>query len=291
MLLTHDNSQCNNKSVLIEKLEKIGTPLGQHWNVYTGSIKIGKSSPFVINDSKLQQLITKCVKRGEIVENVLLRSQQKWRTEPANLITILSSSIRQYPWSSTNEEIKAERIFQVTYPAVCKHINPFKEKLKAKYKSDRGKFWWELKSTSFFLTLHQPKIVYPSIPGVGQPMQAAFDNVGIPTQDYLHSIIPADLHLLAFLNSTLFNWYAKVKFNKSNKKMSLNLCKQNIVTVPIAKATIQQKVNLSLFAHKIITDPDSPDVPDLEEEINQLVYKLYDLTPAEIKLIEKETAK
>lgn len=37
----------------------------------------------------------------------------------------------------------------------------------------------------------------------------------------------------------------------------------------------------------MLDDPDSPMVPDLEEEINMLVYDLYDLTSTEIALIEK----
>lgn len=32
--------------------------------------------------------------------------------------------------------------------------------------------------------------------------------------------------------------------------------------------------------------PDSPNVPRLEAEINNLVYKLYDLTPEEVKIVE-----
>ncbi|RJR20052.1 MAG: hypothetical protein C4581_04090 [Nitrospiraceae bacterium] len=38
--------------------------------------------------------------------------------------------------------------------------------------------------------------------------------------------------------------------------------------------------------NKILADPDSPDVPHLEKEIDQLVYKLYDLTPEEIAIVE-----
>ena len=48
MLITRDDK------VLVETLENNGTPLGANWNIYTGSIVIGKPSPFVIDDSKLQ---------------------------------------------------------------------------------------------------------------------------------------------------------------------------------------------------------------------------------------------
>ncbi len=41
----------------------------------------------------------------------------------------------------------------------------------------------------------------------------------------------------------------------------------------------------------MIKVPNSPKVLDLEKELNQLIYELYELTPAEIKLIEEETRK
>jgi hypothetical protein len=36
---------------------------------------------------------------------------------------------------------------------------------------------------------------------------------------------------------------------------------------------------------RILADPDGPDVPGLEAEIDHLVYELYNLTPDEITII------
>ena len=59
--------------------------------------------------------------------------------------------------------------------------------------------------------------------------------------------------------------------------------------VPIAAMTITQKIDLSLRVHQILSEPGNPKVRDIEREIDQLVYKLYELTTAEIALIEEET--
>ena len=274
--------------VLTEKLENNNRKqLSTNWNIYTGSIVIGKPSPFVIDDSKRQQLIATNSSCREVIGRVLLRSQQKWETEPAHLIKILSSSKKEWPWSGANDEAEAERFFKETYPAIRKHLISYGDKLKKKV--DRGKYWWELKSTNFYPMLHQPKIVYSSVPGVNRFMRAGYDKEGIPTEEYLHSILPADLHLLAILNSSLFNWYAQAKFNKSEKKLDLNLCKKNMEQVPIASMTIEQKVNLSLLVHRILNNPNSPEVADIERKIDQLVYKLYQLTDTEIASIKKGT--
>ncbi len=272
---------------VLDKLHEIGAPLSRDWNIYTGCIVTGKPSPFVIDNSKLQQLIPTNSSCRQIIGRVLLRSQEKWKTEPAHLIKILSSSKKEWPWSGANDEAEAKGIFAETYPAINEHLISYRDKLKKKV--DRGKYWWELKTKNFSSVLHQPKIVYSSVPGAGRFMQAGYDKQGIPTEEYLHSILPADLHLLAILNSSLFNWYAQAKFNKSEKKLDLNLCKRNMEQVPIVTMTIEQKVNLSLLVHRILNNPNSSEVYDIGREVDQLIYKLYELTSAEIALIEEET--
>jgi hypothetical protein len=53
--------------------------------------------------------------------------------------------------------------------------------------------------------------------------------------------------------------------------------------VPSFSVTDEQKASI---IKPILADPDSPSVPQLESEINHLVYTLYNLTPDELKLIE-----
>ena len=60
-----------------------------------------------------------------------------------------------------------------------------------------------------------------------------------------------------------------------------------MVKAPIASRTEEQKAELSDLVQQILDDPYNFEVPDIEREIDQLVYKLYELTPAEIALIEK----
>ena len=62
-----------------------------------------------------------------------------------------------------------------------------------------------------------------------------------------------------------------------------------MVNAPIAERTDEQEAELSNLVQQILDDPDSSEVSDIEYQIDQLVYKLYDLTSAEIALIEEET--
>ena len=105
--------------------------------------------------------------------------------------------------------------------------------------------------------------------------------VFIPTED--HS-------LLAILNSKLFNWYARKKFSNPKSKQ-LSFKKGNMQNAPIAPRTTEQKTELSDLVLQILKNPDSSKVPNIERRIDELVYKLYKLTAAEIALIEEETNK
>jgi adenine-specific DNA-methyltransferase len=59
--------------------------------------------------------------------------------------------------------------------------------------------------------------------------------------------------------------------------------------VPIANASDKQKHPIIERVEKILADPDSPEVPQLEAEIDNLVYALYGLTPEEIEIVEGKT--
>jgi hypothetical protein len=59
-----------------------------------------------------------------------------------------------------------------------------------------------------------------------------------------------------------------------------------IEQLPIPVATNIQKAPIIERFQKILADPDSPDVPQLEAEIDRLVYALYGLTDEEIAVVE-----
>jgi len=56
--------------------------------------------------------------------------------------------------------------------------------------------------------------------------------------------------------------------------------------IPIPKVTAKEKSPIIDLVQKIITNPDGPNVSKLEDEINEMVYKFYDLTPEEIKIVD-----
>ena len=60
--------------------------------------------------------------------------------------------------------------------------------------------------------------------------------------------------------------------------------------LPIASASTSQKSAIISLVEKILADPDSPDVPTLEKQIDALVYDLYGLTKDEIAIVEQHSS-
>ena len=267
---------------LLIKLQNIGAPLGRDKDIYRG-ISLGHKKAFVIDQIVYEQLLAKDPKVVNIIES-FPDKPEKWKWKPRNLIYIPSSKNRQQPWSGLTNELEAEQAFKRTYPAISTHMNHHKNRLKeAKIQVE---FYWEFPPRNIYGKLKQPKIIFYAN---DNSMRAAYD----PSCKFLYAatlFIPTtDLSLLAILNSKLFNWYAQNKFSNPKIKQ-LSLTKKNMVKAPIASRSEEQKAKLSALVQQILDDLDSPKVRDLEQKIDELVYKLYKLTDAEIALIEEEAS-
>ncbi|MYB02266.1 hypothetical protein F4X90_21715 [Candidatus Poribacteria bacterium] len=266
---------------LLIKLQNIGAPLGRDEDIYRG-ISLGHKKAFVIDQAACEQLLAKDPNVANIIES-FPDKPEKWRWKPRNVIYIPSSKNRQQPWSGITNELEAEQVFKRNYPAISTHMNHHKNRLKeAKIQVE---FYWEFPPRNIYEKLRQPKIIFYAN---DNSMRAAYDS----SCKFLYAatlFIPTtDLSLLAILNSKLFNWYAQNKFSNPKIKQ-LSLTKKNMMKAPIASRTEEQKAELSDLVQQILNDPYNFKVPDLEREIDQLVYELYELTDAEIALIEEET--
>ena len=263
---------------LLSKIKRVGISLEQHWDIHMG-IDTGCNPAFVINQSKYQQLIAADPNSAELIKLKVGKHQiKRWKPDLTYVIWIPSSKFKQWPWSNTKDELEAERIFEKNYSAISKHLKNYRDKLRYRSAGLQGEFYWELSTREQYPEFHQPKIIFYEKP----PIMAFYDTSGAYViNGFVHSIPTSDFSLLAILNSKLFWWYKKWS--------KLHFTKTNMKKVPIAEPTSEQKVKLSNLVQQILDAPDSPEVADIEREIDQLVYKLYDLTPAEITLIEKET--
>ena len=261
---------------LMDKLRKAGKPLGEYVNgrFYRG-ILTGLNEAFVIDEDTRKKLIAEDPKSAELIKPWLRgRDIKKWKAEWAGL------SILYIPWH-----------FDINkYPAVLNHLKQFKNKLENRNESERDRYeWYALQryAADYFKEFDKPKIIYPNITKTNV---FSFDETGILTNQKCFIIPTDDLYLLALLNSQLtMQWFrSTLPLLRGGFYEPSSVFMENY---PVFPANDEQKTPIIIRVQKILAAPDSPNVPMLEIEIDQMVYKLYDLTPEEIKIVENKKNK
>ena len=286
---SNNEGESNLSENLLIKLRNTGIPLSQylkrHGDIHTG-ITPGYTAAFVIDGFKREELLNEDPKSSELIKEFL--KPRKWTGELAYLICIPSSKNKRWPWSGTRNNLEAEWIFKETYPAISNHMEYYRTELEARecFKTGSAVFYWEFPAYGFYSVLEHPKIFYPP---TASSMRAAYDTSGKLLLSAAFFRIK-DISLLATLNSKLFAWYIYQECWEPQPK-HLGLKKTKMKKIPIPQGTETQKDKLSNLVQQILDDPYNFAVPDIEQEIDKVVYELYELTPAEINLIEEESSK
>ncbi len=269
---------------LLGKLQKTCTPLGDtDWKIHKGVIT-GCNKAYVIEESKRQELIDKDPKSAEIIKLAIGKHQETlWKPILKYIIWMPSSKNKPWEWADAKNESEARKIFAQTYPAISNHLKGFEKDLKGRHESCKGKYSWELTHRE-----HKPEFLGPKITFYDKPPVVAYydESDAIVVSPFVHCIPTTDFSMLAILNSKLAEWYVQ---NRYEKKGGGRLNKNKLQDFPVPDITTKQKTELTNIVEQILENPDNPNVPSLEEELNRLIYDLYELTSAEIKLIEEET--
>ncbi len=255
---------------LLRKLETTGTPLGEYVDGLWRGVVTGYNKAFIIDAAVRQRLISEDPKSDELIKPLLRgRDLRKWRTDSTGQYLIF-----------TRQGVEIDR-----YPAVKKHLSQYREALENRA---AGRYqWYEIQAnTAYYDKFEKPKILYPEI---SKSIHACYDTMKSFGLDTTHFIPTYDLSLLAILNSTLLDWYARHKFQSLNDPWTggLRFKPQYMRRTPIADRTDAQKAELSRLVEQILADPESEGVRDIEREIDAWVYRVYGLTDAEIALIEQ----
>lgn len=272
---------------LLDKLRR-GTdscpsvPLGEYvgGRFYYG-IKTGLNEAFVVDRATRDRLIAEDPRSAELLKPFLRgRDVKRWRVEPKDLWLIF-----------TRHGTDIEQ-----YPAIKRHLLPYKERLMPRPPDWEGSWpgrkpgsykWFEIQDNiAYWEEFERPKIIYPNI---CRRNEFAWDSGEYYSNQKTFIIPNTSTYLLAILNSSVVTWL----FDKLLAKLQNGYYEPSAVflekfPVPVASDTkpLEQLAEQTLIQAKL--DP-SIDISDLEREIDQLVYALYNLTDAEIALIEGET--
>jgi len=246
-----------------------------------GGIKTGLDSAFVITEIEKDELIEKDPKSTNLLRPWLRgKDVQKWRANFNNLYIIY---------------IPLNKIDIDGYPTIKEHLTRFKENLDRRATSQK---WFELQQPQerFTTLFESPKIVYGEI---SKEMRACLDTEGAYGTMKMF-FTPYDPLILGILNSRLFDWYARMTFVTLGdpwKGGRISFKTRYMRKVPIPNEPSEEKNQVIRRVEEIITITKDTKfhnvlglvekVSKLEKEIDRLVYKMYELTSEEIKIIEE----
>ncbi|MFC3182432.1 Eco57I restriction-modification methylase domain-containing protein [Cypionkella sinensis] len=193
------------KRGLLDRIRAAGMPLGQYveGKFYRG-VLTGFNEAFVIDGATKDRLIGEHASSAELIKPFLRgRDIKRWRVEPKDLwlIRIESSENQRHSWTGL-ADTEAEKVFALEFPAIHSFMSGYRKELVSRY--DQGKYFWELRSCAYWEDFDGPKILYPDI---FEHQSFAWDLDGFYTANTGYFIPTHERWLIAFLNSTLSEWF------------------------------------------------------------------------------------
>ncbi|HED6595302.1 TPA: Eco57I restriction-modification methylase domain-containing protein [Campylobacter coli] len=286
------------------KIERIGTPL-KEWqglNINYG-IKTGYNEAFIISTEKRNEILENCKDEAEkertakLIRKMLRgRDIKRYSYEWAGLWVIF------IPWHFPNVEkpktmLENEQDLKEQYPSLYKHLLSHKERLSKRNKEETGiRYEWyclQRWGANYYQEFEKEKIIYPE---TTQNAYFVYDNKGFFIEKTAFILICENLkYLQGLLSSNLVTYYYK-NFSKGCKLgiKGYQYNKHALEYLPIPKINSKNQkiadelVNLADEILKAKEQDKNANTQELENKINSLVYKLYNLTEDEIKIIERK---
>ncbi|EGX6874835.1 class I SAM-dependent DNA methyltransferase [Campylobacter coli] len=282
-----------NTSALKAKIERIGTPL-KEWqglNIYRG-ILTGYNEAFIITTEKRNEILANCKDEAEkertakLIRKMLRgRDIKRYRYEWAGLWVINAHN----GYKNQNGE-KVEAINIENYPSLKKHFDEFYPQLEKR--ADKGLTPYNLRNCAYIEEFEREKIVYSEI--VRKPQFYLDTKLNFYAEATSFILTGENLkYLIAFLNNDFVAFIFKTFYAGGNLgENGFRYKKAFLEKLPIPKINSKNQkladelINLVDEILKAKEQDKNANTQELENKINSLVYKLYNLTDDEIKIIE-----
>jgi type II restriction/modification system DNA methylase subunit YeeA len=238
----------------------------------------GLNEAFIIDENKKNELIKADKKNADIIKPILRgRDLKKYFYTFENVYLVNSHN--------GIKSIGLKRIETETeYPTIFEHLKSFSPKVESRY--DKGDHWSNLRNCAYLEDFEKDKIVWGEI---SDKPKFAFDDEKYFAEATTFLMTGEKLKfLLAILNSKVSEWYFNLIGTTTG--MGTNRWKKyKIELLPIKIPSQDQEKEIEVLVNQILAikkQNPTADTTDLEAQIDQLVYQLYDLTEEEIKIIE-----
>jgi hypothetical protein len=299
-------SLCNEtEAKLLDKLKRTGYTLGQYIDVKINyGIKTGLNEAFVIDEDMKTRLISSSPESAHLIKPFIKGDDIR-----KYVINYKGKYLLLIPNGFTNQHRGNKKPwdwFLENYPAIAHHLQLYQKQAEERW--DKGDYWWELRACDYYDAFDKPKIIYPDI---AKESRLTFDQTGIYFGNTAYFFNSDDKYLLGILNSKLVFYYYKFNaavLGDANSGGRLRWFTQDVINIPIRaidftnptdKAMHDQMISLvdrMLDLNKRLPDIKTPhektacerEITATDKQIDQLVYRLYDLTEEEIRIVEGE---
>ncbi len=280
-----------NTSALKAKIERIGTPLKEWYglNINYG-IKTGYNEAFIITTEKRNEILAKCKDEAE-----------KERTAKLIRKMLRGRDIKRYSYEwaglwviGTFPSLKLD-IEQ--YPALKQYLSQFLPRIeqsgeKGCRKKTSNKWFETQDNIAYYEEFEKEKIVWNPVSGE-YLFSYIKEHIFFNNSLFMMTLDVFSLkYILAFMNSNCYKWLITLKTNLIQTGSYAYGAKDKIERLPIPKINSKNEK----LADELINSVDeilkakeqnkNANTQELENKINSLVYKLYNLTEEEIKIIE-----
>ena len=269
----------------VKKLRAQMISLGEyvHEEYYYG-IKTGLSKAFLISIDKANELATQDIRSEEILRPFLQGRGLVAYGEvvPSSYLvfipkgfTVMHMGIDRKEQPLPSEDDAWNR-FCTSYPAIAAWLEPFREKAKAR--TDKGDYWWELRACAYYDKFALPKIVY-------QRFQVkpcfVYDDKTSLFNDSMWFLSVSDKSLLTLLCSKIGWWLITEFCPRIQNGVQLNWDNFRQIPIPEELPSV-----LNEYADKMMEiRNDKEQSLSLSKEIDKIIANLYGFTEEELDFI------
>ena len=259
---------------LQKKLEASGKTLEELNTKIRLGIATGSNEAFLIDEDQKREFYEKNPINTEIIKPIL-RGRD---------ISRYSYTLPKQYVLLTKNGVNVER----DYPDIYEYLDSFGDKFKNR--GAQGQHWTNLRACSFYDDFKKEKIVWIELSDLGR-FALCNDEVYLLNSAYF-LLPPSDIDskfLLGILNSSTIRFYLSLVAETSGMGTS-RWINNYVKEFPIPVVAYDQQIGIIKIVNQIleakIVNPDI-DTTDLEQEIDNRVYALYDLTQEDIAIVEE----
>ena len=282
-----------------QKIETSNKPLRNlELNINRG-ITTGFNDAFIINQDIKAKILKQNPKATSLIKPLLRgRDIKRYKKDESNLWIIYipkGFTIKNNLFSKSNLNLLSEPTprygdmpidealewFKNNYFGIWSHLVQHKNELIKRI--DKGDFWWELRACSYLGNFEKDKIIFTKASKI-QAFTIDVDKNYLMNTSYFFTGNNLK-YLLAILNSKLIAFSFLNFYQGGGIEGEITLQAIEKIPIPTSNKVIENQLT-TLVDEILLIKQQNKETKELEKKIDTIVYKLYNITTEEQKIIE-----